>query len=234
MVGGGDVSVLAAKSATATIPIVFAIGADPARIGIVDSFNLPGGNITGVSFLSVQIRPKMVELIKELLPNATTIAVLENPHRPHFQQSSSEVTQSAQSAGLQVEVVQASSAREIDAAFLRLQHMRVDALLVMSDPAFINRSTQIVELLTAYRLPSILATRDFVRAGGLLSYGASLDDSYHDAGVYAGRILVGEKPATMPVKQPTKFELSINLKTAKSLGIVVPAALLARADEVIE
>ena len=234
MAGGGDVSALAAKSATETIPIVFAIGADPVKIGIVESFNLPGRNITGVSFLSVQIRPKMVELIREFVPSGATIAVLENPSRPGFEQSTIEVTKSAQIAGLEVQILQARNEQEIDAAFSKMLSKRVDALLVISDPFFINRRDQIVELITARRLPSIHATREFVSAGGLMSYGASITDAYHEAGIYAGRILAGEKPANIPVKQASRLELVISLKAAKALGLSVPPSLLARADEVIE
>ena len=233
-VGGGDVVALAAKTATSAIPIVFAIGADPVRQGIVTSLSRPGGNVTGVTFLSVELRPKMVELVRELVPDTETIGVLGNPNRPGFEQLVAEVLEPARTRGLQARVLKASNEREIEAAFSVLAEVRAGALLVLSDPVYLNRGDQIAELARTYRLPTIHAARELVVAGGLASYGASIKDAYRQAGVYCGRILRGEHPADLPVLQPTKFELVINLKTAKALGLEIPPTLLARADEVIE
>jgi putative ABC transport system substrate-binding protein len=233
-VGGGDVAALAAKSATATIPIVFAIGADPVEQGIVASLNRPGGNITGATFLAVEIRPKMVELIRELMPQTKKIAVLGNPNRPGFEQLVDDVVKPAEAAGLDVRILRAGSEREIEAVLSTLNQARVDGLLVLSDPVYTNRRDQVVRLLNSYKIPAIHGSREIVIAGGLMSYGASIEDAYRQAGAYAGRILKGKKPADLPVMQPTKFELVINLKTAKVLGLTVPPSLLARADEVIE
>jgi len=232
--GGGDVAALAAKSATTKIPIVFAIGDDPVKQGIVSSLSRPGGNITGVTFLVVELRPKTLELIRELVPNAATIAVLVNPNRPNFQSLLGEVLEPAGRLGLQVHVLKAGNEGEIDAAFSTFRNSRVDALLVLSDPVFFNRRDQIARLEIQYKVPAVHATRGFVAAGGLMSYGASVDDAYCQAANYCGRILKGEAPNNLPVMQPTKFELVINLKTAKAIGLEVPPMLLARADEVIE
>jgi putative tryptophan/tyrosine transport system substrate-binding protein len=232
--GGGDVVALAAKSATSTIPIVFAIGADPVRQGIVTSLGRPGGNVTGATFLSVELRPKTVELVRELVPDTKTIAVLANPNRPGFEQLVAEVLEPARNRGLQAHVLKASNEQEIEAAFSTFPHARADALLVLSDPVYLNRRDQIAQLAKTYRLPTIHAARELVVAGGLASYGASIKDAYRQGGDYCGRILKGERPADLPVLQPTKFELVINLKTAKALGLEVPPTLLARADEVIE
>ena len=233
-VGGGDIAALAAKSATATIPIVFAIGADPVQQGIVASLNRPGGNVTGVTFLAVEIRPKMVELIRELLPRAKKVAVLGNPNRPGFERLVNDVVKPARAAGLDVRVLKAGNEREIEAAFSTFNQARVDGLLVLSDPVYTNRRDQIARLQRSYKIPAIHGSRESVVAGGLISYGARLEDAYRQAGVYAGRVLKGEKPADLPVMQPTRFELVINLKTAKAIGIEIPPTLLARADEVIE
>jgi len=233
-VGGGDVAAAAAKSASATIPIVFAIGADPVQIGIVASLNRPGGNATGATFLAVEIRPKMVELIRELMPQTKKIAVLGNPNRLGFEQLLNDVVKPAEAAGLDVHVLRAGSQREIEAAFSTLNQARVDALLVLSDPVYTNRREEVARLQNSYKIPAIYGSREIVVAGGLMSYGASIEEAYRQAGAYAGRILKGEKPTDLPVLQPTRFELVINLKTAKALGIEVPPQLLARADEVIE
>jgi putative tryptophan/tyrosine transport system substrate-binding protein len=233
-VGGGDVAALAAKRATTTIPIVFAIGADPVRQGLVASLGRPGGNITGITFLSVELRPKMLELMKELLPKAASVGVLGNPNRPAFDQLVDEVLKPAQAMGLGVHVLRATNEREINAAFASLDSVPVDALLLLSDPVYGNRRNQIVELAHTYKVPTIYYSREYVLAGGLVSYGASIQDAYQQAGIYCGRILNGEKAADLPVMQPTKFELVINLKTAKALGLEIPPTLLARADEVIE
>jgi ABC-type uncharacterized transport system substrate-binding protein len=233
-VGGGDVAAAAAKSASATIPIVFAIGADPVQIGVVASLNRPGGNATGVTFLAVELRPKMVELIRELMPQTKKIAILGNPNRLGFEQLVNDVVKPAEAAGLDVRVLRAGSEREIETAFSTLNETRVDAFLVLSDPVFTNRRDEVARLENSYKIPTIHGTREIVAAGGLMSYGASIEDAYRQAGAYAGRILKGEKPGDLPVVQPTKFELVINLKTARTLGLDIPPSLLARADEVIE
>jgi ABC-type uncharacterized transport system substrate-binding protein len=232
--GGGDVAALAAKNATSEIPIVFAIGADPVKQGIVTSFNRPGANITGVTFLSVDLRPKTLELARELLPRATTIAVLANPDRPNSQALLSEVMQSARSLGLKIQVLKASNEHEIDSAFAMLHQTRVDALVVLSDPVFFNRADQIARLEIQNKIPSIHSARGNVVAGSLMSYGASIKDAYCRAGSYAAVVLKGEKPGDLPIVQADKFELVINLKTAKEIELPIPPSLLNRADEVIE
>jgi putative ABC transport system substrate-binding protein len=232
-VGGGDVAALAAKSATATIPIVFAIGADPDQQGLVVSLNRPGGNITGTTFLSVEVRPKMVELLRELLPRTKTIAVLGNQNRPGFERLVNDVVRPAEAAGLNVRILKAGNEREINDAFATFHNAPVDGLLMLSDPVYTNRRDQVVRLQRSLKIPTI-STHEIVEAGGLIGYGASIPDSYAQAGIYAARILRGEKPADLPVLQPTKFELVINLRTAKVIGVTVPPTLLARADAVIE
>jgi len=233
-VGGGDVAALAAKSASPAIPIVFVIGADPVQQGIVSSLNRPGGNVTGVTFLAVEIRPKMVELIRELVPRAKKIAVIGNPNRPGFEQLVNEVVKPAEAAGLDVHVLKAGNEHEIEAAFSTLHEARVDGVLMLSDPVYTNRRDQIARLQRSYKIPTINPARESVVAGGLISYAASTEDAYRQAGRYASRVLKGEKPADLPVMQPTKFELVINLKTAKEIGLDVPLFLQQRADEVIE
>jgi putative ABC transport system substrate-binding protein len=233
MAGGGDVSALAAKSATTTIPIVFAIGADPVQQGIVASLSRPGANITGATFLAVEIRPKMVELTRELLPNAKHVALLANPHRPGFRRLVQDVVKPAEIAGLSVRILEASDEFTIKNAFEALRQAPVDAVLIMSDPVYSNRRDLMARLQLAIRIPMI-AWGEMVGAGGLIGYGAQPSDAYTQAGRYSGRILKGEKAGELPIVQPTKFELVINLKTAKELGVHVPATLLARADTVIE
>ena len=232
--GGGDVAALAAKKATATIPIVFAIGADPVKQGIVSSLNRPEANVTGTTFLSVEIRPKMLELMRELVPKASVIAVMGNPNRPNFQPLLNEVLAPARSIGLKVRVLQAGNGKEIEAAFNAFGQEPVDGLLVLSDPVYTNQRDLMARLEMQYKVPAVYSSRDNVVAGSLASYGASTGDSYYQAGIYSARILKGEKPSDLPVLEPTKFELVINLRTAKSIGLVVPEILLARADEVIE
>ena len=231
---GGETSALAAKTATASIPIVFLVGSDPIRSGLVPSLNRPGGNITGVSSLIFDLEPKRLGLMRELRPNATTIAVLVNPNSPNAEIQVNDIQIAARSVGLQVDILNASAIREIDAAFTRLAQMRADALLVAADPFFFNRASQLVVLATRHAIPALYSRREFVAVGGLMSYGANADEGYHTAGVYAGRILKGEKPGDLPIQLPTKFELVINLSTARALDIDMPATLLARADEVIE
>jgi ABC-type uncharacterized transport system substrate-binding protein len=227
---------LSAKAATTKVPIVFATGGDPLAEGLVNSLNRPGGNITGVSFLSSALGAKQLELLRLLVPKATVIAALVDPVRidPTAQIQLRNVQEAARSVGLQLPVVKASNEREIDAAFASLIQQRADALITGGGAFFFSRRNQISALAMRHAVPAIYALRDFPAAGGLMSYGASITDAYRQVGVYAGRILKGEKPAELPVLQPTKFELVINLTTAKVLGLDVPDRLLALADEVIE
>jgi putative tryptophan/tyrosine transport system substrate-binding protein len=231
---GGTVSVLAAKAATTTIPIVFNMGDDPVKLGVVASFNRPGANITGVIPLSPALEPKKVGLLRELVPQAAIIAVLLNPTNADADLQRRNVEAAASAIGLQFHIFNASSERDIDAAFNALVQLRAGGLLVGNDPFFNSRRGQLAALATRHAIPAIYSFREYAMAGGLMSYGTSLTDVYRQVGVYAGQILKGAKPADLPVLQPTKFELVINLKTAKALGIEVPAKLLALADEVIE
>jgi putative ABC transport system substrate-binding protein len=228
--GGGDPPALAARQASTTIPIVF-VTSDPVRSGLVASLNRPGANITGVSLFTWELGPKRLEILRELVPTAT-IAVLVNPFVPNLGQQ--EVPDAARSIGQQVEVLYARNEQEIDAAFTAIGQTKAEALLVVSSPLFTNRRHQIVALANHYRVPTIYPLREYAVSGGLMSYGTSIADAYHQSGVYAGRMLKGERPADLPVIQPTRFELVINLKTAKALGLEIPPMLLARADEVIE
>ncbi len=225
----------AAKAATSTIPIVFAVGFDPVEVGLVASLNRPGGNVTGVSILDVELGPKRLELLRELVPKATIIAVLVNPTDPVRAGNISRAVQTAaRILGLQSNVLQASSERDFDAVFESLRQMRADGLVIGGEPFFNSRSEQLGALTARHKVPTIFQFREFTAGGGLASYGASLTDSYRQVGVYAARILKGERPADLPIVQASKFELVINLKTAKALGLTVPAKLLATADEVIE
>jgi putative ABC transport system substrate-binding protein len=231
---GGEVSALAAKAASATIPIVFAAGADPVRSGLVTSVHRPGGNITGVSTLIFELEPKRLGLMRELRPNATTIAVLVDPNSPNAEMQVNDIQAAARGVGGEITILNASTIRDIDAAFVRLVEMRADALLVVANPIFFNRTAQLVVLAARHAIPTVYSRREFTAAGGLMSYGPNINDSYRLLGVYAARILKGEKPGDLPIQLPTKFELVINLSTAKALGLDVPSTLLARADEVIE
>jgi putative tryptophan/tyrosine transport system substrate-binding protein len=231
---GGEVAALAAKTATATIPIVFVGGTDPVRNGIVTNLSRPGGNITGVSSFQSELEPKKLELLRELRPNAATIAVLVNPNITYAETLVNDIKAAGRSLGQQIDLLTASTIREIDAAFTRLVEMRADALLIATDPFFFDRAAQLVVLSTRHAIPTLYQRREFVAIGGLISYGSKTEEVYHLLGVYAGRILKGEKPGDLPIQLPTKFELVINLSTAKALGIDVPPTLLARADEVIE
>jgi putative ABC transport system substrate-binding protein len=226
----------AAKAATTTIPIVFTAGFDPVEVGLVASLNHPGGNITGVSILDVELGPKRLELLHELVPAATSFAVLVNPTDPaRAETTSKELQAAAYSLGLQkLHVLHASTDRDFDTVFATLVQLRAGGLVIGGEPFFNSRSEQLGELTTRHGVPTVYQLRTFAVAGGLASYGASLSDSYREMGVYTGRILKGEKPADLPVQQATKVELIINLKTAGALGITVPLALLGRADEVIE
>jgi putative ABC transport system substrate-binding protein len=231
---GGEISALAAKTATASIPIVVVFGGDPVKSGLVPSLNRPGGNITGVSSFIFELEPKRLGLLRELRPNATTIAVLVNPNSPNGEMQANDIQAAARSAGQQIDILNASTIREIDAAFARLAQMRADALLVAADPVFFNRASQLVVLAARHAIPALYSRREFVAMGGLMSYGPNIDEMYRTAGVYAGRILKGEKPGDLPIQLPTKFELVINLSTARAIGFDVPPTLLARADGVIE
>ncbi|MFL5038187.1 MAG: ABC transporter substrate-binding protein [Xanthobacteraceae bacterium] len=226
---------LAAKAATATIPIVFVIGADPVKIGLVASLNRPGGNATGMSDIGVELGAKRLALLHELLPGAARFAVLVNPDNPFITEPFVTGLQTAALAiGRQIEVASASTNSEIDTAFATLVQKRADAFLISPDALFVTRRVQLITLAARHALPALYHRREFAGGGGLMSYGSDLADQFRQAGIYTGRILKGEKPAEMPVQLPTKFELVVNLQTAKTLGIEVPATLLARTDEVIE
>jgi len=230
---GGLASAQAAKALTSTIPIVFT-GEDPVKSGLVVSFNQPGGNATGVSLLTTDIGSKRLGLLRELVPNATRIALLNNPNGPNVGGYLQDLQAAADSLNQRIQVLNAINENEIDAAFVALARERPDALFISSDPFLTSRREQIVALANHYKLPAFYEWREFAEAGGLASYGPSHTEPYRLIGIYTGRILKGAKPADLPVIQSTKFELVINLKTAKALGLEVPATLLARADEVIE
>ena len=232
---GGVPSPLAAKAATATIPIVFNVGEDPVRVGLVTSLSRPGGNLTGTNFFGAELTAKRLELLRELVPAATRVAVLVNSANAEFTEPTlRDVEAAARAMGLQIQVVNANTSREIDAAFATVVRERPDALFVGPGPFFISRRVQLANLAARSGVPAIYPVRDNALAGGLMSYGASLTDAYRQIGVYTGRILKGAKPADLPVVQSSKFELVINAQTARMLGLTVPPALLARADEVIE
>src|SRR5262245_1462612 len=232
---GGPVSVLAAKEATTTIPIVFNINEDPVKLGFVASLSRPGGNLTGINFLSGELVAKRLELLHQLVPAATRLAVLVNPaHNPNTESTLRSVEPAARALGLQIQVLNVSTIREIDAAFATFIRERPDALFVAGDPFLSSRRVQLVNLASRHAIPTTYSTRDYAEAGGLMSYGTNLTDNYRQVGVYVGRILKGAKPADLPVEQASKFELVINASTARMLGLTVPDKLLALADEVIE
>jgi putative tryptophan/tyrosine transport system substrate-binding protein len=231
---GGAPGALAAKSATTTIPIVFEMGADPIAIGLVGNLNRPGGNLTGVSSLNVQVTPKRLEILHEAVPTAAEVAVLVNPTSPTADSQLRNLQAAARALGLQLHVLHASAERDFDTVFATLLQLRAGGLVVSSDGFFATHSEQLAALTIRHAVPAIHQSRDFTIAGGLMSYAGSFAESHRQAGVYTGRILKGERPADLPVQQVTKVELFINLKTAKALGITFPLTLLGRADEVIE
>ncbi|HEX3600394.1 MAG TPA: ABC transporter substrate-binding protein [Lacipirellulaceae bacterium] len=233
-VGGGAPAELAVKAATTTIPIVFSTGGDPVRSGLVASLNQPSGNITGVYHFATGLEAKRLGLLHEMLPKATPIAVLINPNYADAENQLRDVQEAAARLGVQLVVVRANAESDFNAAFSTVVQQRSGALLVCASPFFNNRREQLVVLAARHALPTIYEWRDFAAAGGLMSYGTSLADAYRQVGVYAGRILKGAKPVDLPVVQSTRFELVINLSTAKALGVDVPPTLIARADEVIE
>jgi putative ABC transport system substrate-binding protein len=230
---GGDVASLAAKAATSTIPIVFTSGSDPVQLGLVSNLARPDGNLTGIGQLTLPLVPKRLELLRELVPT-DSIGVLVNPHNPTTQAQVQELEEAARLLAIRLHIEKAGDERQIDAAFAAIVEQRPKALLVGADPFLTQRRDQIVALTARHRLPTIYGRREFVRAGGLISYDTNLADIYRQLGTYAGRILKGAKPADLPVQQATAVELTINLKTAKTLGLTIPLTLLGRADEVIE
>ena len=231
---GGAPAALAAKSATTTIPIVFEMGADPIAMGLVGSLNRPGGNLTGVSSLNVEVTPKRLEILHELVPTAAVLAVLVNPTSPTADSQLRNLQAAASTLGLQLHVLHASTERDFDTVFATLLRLRAGGLVVASDTFFATHSEQLAALTVRHAVPAIHQSRDFSTAGGLTSYGGSFVESHRQAGVYTGRIIKGDKPADLPVQQVTKVELFVNLKTAKTLGVTVPLPLLASADEVID
>jgi putative ABC transport system substrate-binding protein len=231
---GGDTSALAAKAATTTIPIVFVSGGDPVQAGLVGSLNRPGGNITGVTSLLTALGGKQLELLRELVPKASVIGLLINPNEPTSESQVGDVQAAAREIGVQLIVLRASTERDIDAAFATLVQQRVGALILAISPLFLTQADKLVALAARHTVPVMYFRREFAAAGGLVSYGSGTAEYYRQIGVYAGRILKGEKPGDLPVVRSTKFELVINLKTAKALGIHVPTSMQLLADEVIE
>ena len=232
--GGGTPSALAAKSATSMIPIVFTGGGDPVAAGLVASFSRPGGNITGMSFFSNELSVKRLKLLCELVPQARIIALLVNPTNPVNEPMIRDAQEAMRSNGVQLQILKAGTQAGFESAFASLVQHHAGALAIGSDPLFNNWREELVALAARHAVPAIYEWREFVTSGGLISYGSSLTDTWRGAGVYVGRILAGTKPANLPIQRPTKFELVINLKTAKALGLDVPQSVLARADEVIE
>jgi putative ABC transport system substrate-binding protein len=234
LAAGGPPSALAAKKATSTIPIIFSASDDPVGLGLVESLSRPGGNITGMSVFNATLGAKRLGLLHEMVPSAKTIAYLTNPANPSAHLEVSAVQEAAKTFGIDLQVLNASNDEEVAAAFARLAELKAGAIIVAGEPYFDSRRAAIVGLAARYAVPASYGWRENVAIGGLLSYGTSVNDSYRNSGIYCGRILKGEKPADLPVMQPTKFEMTINLKTAKTLGLTIPPALLTGADEVIE
>ncbi len=225
---------LPAKAATTTIPIVFLTAADPVEAGLVASLNRPGGNLTGVSILNVELGPKRLELLHELVPSASVVALLINPTHPAAETLSRDLQAAARTLGLELHILHASTEHDFDAVFATLAQVRAGALVIGADAFFVSRSEQLAALAVRHAVPAIFQYRPFAAAGGLMSYGGNVTEPYRQVGIYTGRILKGEKPADLPVQQSTKVELIINLKTAKALRLTIPLPLLGRADEVIE
>ena len=232
--GGSPVSALAAKSATTTIPIVFINAADPVGIGLVASFNRPGGNVTGATLLSAELVAKRLGILRDLLPSVKRIAMLVNPTRPGVDAQKAQVQEAAQATGLALQILNVSSERDFDAVFQAVASQQDGALIVAPDALFLDRRIQIADLAIRYTIPTMFELLEFVEAGGLVSYGASAVDLYRQGGTLTGQILTGKKPADLPVLQPTKFELAINMKTARALGLTISSDLLSIADELIE
>jgi putative ABC transport system substrate-binding protein len=230
----GTVPTRAAKSATSTIPIVFTGVGDPVAAGLVTGLARPGGNLTGFSNIAAELNPKRLELLSELVPQAEVIALLVNPNQPNNERIIGDVQEAARAKGVQLPILKAGTESEIDAAFASLVELRAGALFLGGDPFFFSRREQFLALASRHAVPAVYTWREFAAAGGLISYGVRVTDSFRQAGSYTGRILNGAKPADLPVQQPTTFELVVNLKTAKALGLTVPPSILARADEVIE
>jgi putative ABC transport system substrate-binding protein len=230
---GGNVSALAAKNATSSIPIVFVAGDDPVEEGLAASLAAPGGNLTGVTLFATELWGKRVELLSELVPDGGVLAQLVNPQWPHAERAIKGVQEGARAKGRLIRVLKAGTESDINAAFASLSDVPASALLV-GDPSYLSHREQIVALAARYKVPTIYDWREYVTAGGLISYGTSLTDTYRNLGTYVGKILKGKKPADLPVERPTRFELVVNLKTADALGLKVPPSILARADEVIE
>ena len=231
---GGSNSAMAAKRASSTMPIVFVIGGDPVRLGLAASLSRPGGNVTGMTIISADLAPKRLGLLRELVPNATALAALTNPNTPEGRGQASDMLTAALALGLKLRLLEAGDEKGIEAAFAALSQDKPDALLVASDPIFDVHRDKLVGLVAAAAIPAIYQFRDFAVAGGLMSYDPDIVDAHRQIGIYVGKILKGALPADLPIQQPTKFQLVINLRTAKALGLAVSPNLLARADEVIE
>jgi len=234
ILAAGPEAALAAKAATTTIPIVFSTGRDPVALGLVASLSRPGGNLTGRAIFYSELEPKQLQLLRDLLPNAAMVGVLADPAFPDTQSQIADLQAASHILGLLLVIVNAKTVTDLEMAFATFSQRRVGAVLVGNSTFFAPRTEQLAALAARYTLPAIFASREFALAGGLMSYGSSLGDTYHQLGIYTGRILKGEKPADLPVEQPTKFDLVINLKTAKALGLTIPETLLATADEVIQ
>ena len=234
IMAGAEPSVLAAKAATSTIPIVFVVGTDPVKLGVVASYNRPGGNATGLHIFTTSLETKRLSLIHELVPRAALIGILLNPKFPFAQDQLAKIQDAANGLGLRIQVLRASTPAEIDDAFATVARDHLAALSVTADPFFDTRRDQLVTLAAQHAVPVIYQFRQYAASGGLMSYGVNLPDAYRQAGVYVSRILKGEKPSGLPVLEPDKFEFVINLKTAKTLGLTIPSGILAIADEVIE
>jgi ABC-type uncharacterized transport system substrate-binding protein len=232
--GANVAAALAAKALDTTIPIVFAISIDPVEVGLVASLNRPGGNITGATTLSAELGLKRLQLLHEVIPRASKVAFLVNPTAPIDESLTRDMQEGAHTLGLQLHVLRASTEQDFDIVFANLSRVQASALVISADPFFNSRTERLAQLASSYAVPAIFSHREFVEAGGLMSYGGSFTDAYRLAGIYTGRILNGEKPADLPVQQATKVELFINLKAAKALGLTIPLSLLGRADEVIE